>query len=157
MPMLENFRYKANLIIAEKELVGRAVPAFKFMTLDGVSLTNADLNGSVYILDFWTSPESFPPLNAFYLKYKEDGLKVFAVAPGRYREEIKQFLKTKGLSVGVFAAELDGIAAGAFYASYGHPITVLVNRDGTVVKLFLKPSYKGEFEDIVKNALAETK
>jgi thiol-disulfide isomerase/thioredoxin len=57
------------------ELLGKAVPAFEFVNVDGEKITPDTLKGKITVLDFWftqCSPcqQGFPLLNKVYERYK---------------------------------------------------------------------------------------
>jgi hypothetical protein len=135
-----------------KDMVGRLAPPFSMMAPDGTPVTDAGLRGSAYVLDFWTTQEVLPRLDAFRVKYKDAGLKVFAVAPESDWQTAVSLSKTRNLQTPVLR---DGDTSGAWTAFNAsvYPETIVVGRDGKIVGVLFDNQYGQALEDLVQAAL----
>jgi peroxiredoxin len=133
-------------------VVGQAAPAFSMVGPDGKPVTDASLKGSVYILDFWTTQEAMPRLDAFRLKYKDAGLKVFAIAPESDWQTAVSMARSRHLETPVLKdGDTDG-AWKAFNASVNAE-TILVGRDGKILGVQLASQYDQSLDQLVQAAL----
>ena len=126
--------------VLANDLVGKPAPSFHLNQLDGGAVSNADLKGSVYILDFWATwcgpcRQSLPGLNKIYDDRKAAGLKVFAVNEQEDAPTVKQFIGQTGLTIPVLL-DSDGSVGQAFGAS-AIPETVVIGKDGNVRNVFV--------------------
>jgi len=69
---------------AAKPKVGQPAPDFTLRTVDGKTITLADLRGQVVVLNFWATwcapcKKELPTLDSFYRVVADHGLRVFAV------------------------------------------------------------------------------
>ena len=152
MPVLNAQRESAMRHVAES-LVGQTSPPFTFGGQDGgsVFVTDTTLRGTGYILDFRPGPDSFPKLDQLYQKHKDDGLRVFAVYPEDIGKKVNEFVHSRGFGVYVLTySNYDALPAP--YRVSG-PETVVVGRDGSIIKVLFDANYEGEIEDSVRAAL----
>ena len=120
-------------------LIGKPAPDFQLTTLDGKSVSLADLKGQVVVLDFWASwcppcIESLPHLGKLYDE-KQDGVKVFAVNLREEKSKIEAFLKSRNLNVPVLLDSEGEVASE--YNVISIPQTVVIGKDGTVKNVFV--------------------
>lgn len=125
---------------AEKALVGKPAPDFQLKTLDGKSVSLAELKGQVVVLDFWASwcppcIESLPHLGKLYQEKQGKGVKVFAVNVAEDKAKVETFLKSKNVTVPVLL-DSKGDAAKKYNVT-SLPQTVIIGKDGTVKKVFV--------------------
>lgn len=137
---------------ALEALKGKPAPAFTLPGLDGKNVSNADLKGSVYILDFWATwcapcIAALPELDQYYQAHKAAGLKVFAVNLGDDKDTVQKFVTDHKLTIPVLL-DTDTKVAEA-YSAEKIPETVVVGKDGNVVDAFIGI---GKEDDIRKAA-----
>jgi len=142
-------------------MIGKPAPAFSLTGLDGKTVSSADLKDSVYVLDFWATwcgpcREALPKLDALYQVNKAAGLKVFALdqmAQPETKEAAQQFVTDTKLGIPVLL-DTDNKVAEAYQVET-LPQTVVVGRDGNVVKVFMIPGQDAAIAKTVADALAK--
>jgi peroxiredoxin len=125
---------------AATDLTGKPAPSFGLDKLGGGHVSDSDLKGSVYILDFWATwcgpcRESLPGLDDIYKQRKAAGLKVFAVNQQEDAATVAKFVHDTGLSIPVLL-DTDG-KVGSSYGATAIPQTVVIGRDGNVRAVFV--------------------
>ena len=136
-------------------------PASSFVLLDGSTLSSAQLQGKVSLVNFWatsctTCVAEMPELVATYNKFKGRGYETLAVAmsydPPSY---VVNFAQTRQLP---FKVAIDN--TGAVAREWGDvkltPTTFLVNKRGEIVKRFVGSPNFEELHQLIEKLLAET-
>jgi cytochrome c biogenesis protein CcmG/thiol:disulfide interchange protein DsbE len=126
--------------VAASALEGKAAPAFKLPGLDGKTVALASLKGHVVILDFWATwcgpcRASLPHLDKLYQAEKANGVEVFALDQQEDQKDVEEFVKQTKLTVPALL-DRDG-KVGAAYGVEGIPQTVVIGKDGKVLKVFV--------------------
>lgn len=126
---------RAGLFDAPVVRIGDPAPDFQLATLDGGSVTLAELAGRPVVVNFWASwcdpcVEEFPLLEEARAAHAADGLVVVGIV---YRDEpaaAAAFMAAHGASwTGL--VDPDGAVARR-YGIYGPPETFFIGRDGVV-------------------------
>lgn len=136
----------------EKALVGKSAPAFQLTSIEGKTVSLADLKGQVVVLDFWASwcppcVESLPHMGKLYEQKRDDGVKIFAINLAEDKAAIEGFLKSKKVDIPVLM-DTDGSVAMKYNAT-SIPQTVVIGKDGTVKSVSLGFG-KGTLEKVRK-------
>ncbi len=124
---------------AKTALEGKSAPAFQLTSLEGKTVSLADLKGQVVVLDFWASwcppcIESLPHMGKLYEQKRDDGVKVFAINVAEDKAAVEAFLKSKNIDIPVLL-DKDGSVARKYNAT-SIPQTVVIGKDGTVKNVF---------------------
>lgn len=109
-------------------------PSYTATTLDGESLTAAELRGKVVLIDFWATwcapcKESFPFYSELAKEHGDD-LVVLAVSVDAEREAIEQFLKGKDYAFSVVWSKKHSLAKKFGPSTF--PTSYLIDRTGKV-------------------------
>lgn len=113
-------------------------PAFSFDTLDGETISLADLEGRPIVLNFWSSSCPYcaalaPHLETLNQEHQEQGLQVLGVA-GRDSE---QALRDKAEALNLTYPIGMSPEAVAAYGVRGIPMTFFIDREGNIVSSVL--------------------
>jgi peroxiredoxin len=137
-----------------------AAPEVRFATLAGESFTTSQLRGKVVLVNFWATNcasciAEMPKLTEAYKKYEARGYDMVAVALSHdHPNRVADFAQKNGLP---FKVALD--TTGEIGKQFGNirvtPTTILLDRQGRVIKHYVgEPDWK-EFDSVVSKALAE--
>lgn len=118
--------------------VGSEAPAFAARTLDGDTVTLADVDGRAILVNLWATwcapcRRETPELQALHEAYHDDGLRVIGVSmdgPGA-RAAIDAFVEEYGVTYDIWW-DPDEMATAAFGAA-GLPTSYLLGGDGRIV------------------------
>lgn len=124
----------------ESPLVGQPAPDFKLDHLDGDEFQLVEHRGEIIVLDFWAtwcSPclQTMPLVDQVVREFPDQKVRLLAVNMEEQPAEIKSTLERHQLDVPVIL-DRDGIAA-ARYSVTSIPQTVVIDREGNVVRLFI--------------------
>jgi len=138
-------------------LEGKPAPAFSLSGLDGKEVSAQSLKGSVFVLDFWATwcgpcVASLPHLDAIYKDFKPRGVKFFAVNVAESKAVIQKFVDDTKLSIPVLMDS--GSKVTDTYDTAGAiPFTVVVGKDGTVLKAGFIGGDEDQIRPIIESAL----
>jgi thiol-disulfide isomerase/thioredoxin len=138
-------------------LEGKPAPAFSLLGLDGKEVRVQSLRGSVYVLDFWATwcgpcVASLPHLDALYKDFKPRGVKFFAVNVAEDKDTIQKFVNGTKLSIPVLL-DSDSKVTDAYDSAGAIPFTVVVGKDGTVLKAGFVGGNEEQIRPIIESAL----
>ena len=120
----------------------QATPNFKVSEISGKTITQTDIAGKVTVINFWatscvTCVKEMPQLVSTYEKFKPQGLEFIALAmsydPPMY---VVNFAETRKLPFMV-AMDSDGSAAKSFGKIQLTPTTLVINKQGKIVKRYV--------------------
>jgi len=141
---------------------GNPAPEYSARTLDGESLSLADLSGQVVVLNVWATwcgpcVREMPGLQVLHEDYADAGLVVVgaSVDRGQAESSVRRFLEARDLTFTILL-DPDQTVAQRF-RTLGVPETFLIGRDGVIAYRWI-----GEFDptapqvrERVENLLAE--
>jgi peroxiredoxin len=120
---------------------GKMAPDFEEKKTDGTTMKLSDLRGQVVLLDFWASwcgpcRRENPNVVAQYNKYKDKGFTVMSVSLDKSREAWLAAIEKDGLIWPHHVSDLNqwSSKAGAVYGVRSIPFTVLIDKEGKIVK-----------------------
>jgi peroxiredoxin len=140
---------------------GDHAPESSYVLLDGSKITTTQLQGKVFLLNFWatsctTCVAEMPEVIATYKKFQGRGFDTVAVAmsydPPSY---VVNFVQTRQLPFKV-AIDNTGSAAKAWGDVQLTPTTFLVNKRGEIVKRYVGAPNFAELHQLVEKLLAES-
>ena len=124
----------------ESPLVGQPAYAFQLEMLDGSQFDLAARKGRILVLDFWATwcgpcMQTMPLVEEVVRSFADKQVDLVAVNMEEQPQTIKSILERHKLKVAV-ALDRDGVIA-AKYAVTAIPQTVVIDREGKVVRLFV--------------------
>ncbi|MCY4672921.1 MAG: TlpA disulfide reductase family protein [Bacteroidetes bacterium] len=123
---------------------GNPVPQFSFVSFDDptVTITNADLQGQVYLLDFWgtwCAPciREMPYLEEAYDRYSDSGFEILSVAFLDDPEDIEQFREDRYPMPWLHTrvAREDDSSIRDLFEITSFPRPILVDEDGIILAI----------------------
>jgi len=130
---------------------GDRFPVPDLITIDGKSITQADLKGKTVFYNFWfvacrPCVAEIPALNKLARKYSSDTVLFVAITFDK-EDRIKEFLKKRGFTFQIASlpeTKIDTIKKISFY-----PFTAIVTKEGKLsFALFSRPTGKNPEEEI---------
>lgn len=136
---------------------GMRAPDFRFTTLDGKSVTAADVKGKVVVFNFWfigchVCRAIKPDLNKFKARFEGRDDVVFISATGDPASDVRKFAKTEPLDY------LQAADAGAELKKFifsGYPRNIVVSKTGEIVYWRTTVKAWDKFESVVRAELAK--
>ena len=139
----------------------QAMPTFKVSEISGKTITQDNFKGKVTIINFWatsctTCVKEMPKLVETYDKYKGNGIEFMALAmsydPPMY---VVNFAETRKLPF-IVAMDSDGSAAKSFGKIQLTPTTLVINKQGKIIKRYVGEPDWSEFHQVIEKSLSET-
>jgi peroxiredoxin len=142
----------------ESPLVGKPAPDFRLDLLDGKTFELAKTKGQVVVLDFWATwcgpcLQAMPQVDKVTREFAEADVRLVAVNLQEAAPQIKSMLERHKLHMAV-ALDRDGVVADK-YGAVAIPQTVVIDREGKVVRLFVgsSPHLGDQLREAIKGAL----
>lgn len=137
---------------------GHPAPSFRLQTLDGSTVSLADLTGRVVLINVWASwcapcRSEMPAIEAAYVTYREQGFTVAAVNLREDRETVAAFLRTHKLTFPALL-DTDGTVSTA-YRSHALPSSFFVDRQGVIRAVYRGPMPRSVITGTVEQLLRE--
>lgn len=136
---------------------GMAAPAFTVKTIDGRTISAADLKGKVVVLSFWfigcpACRAMEPKLNSFKAKFADRDDVIFLAMTADPTPSVKKYLSKEKFD---YLQAADAKAAMDVFAFAVYPKNVVISRSGEIV-YWRSVIYAWEkFESVVRNELAK--
>lgn len=136
-----------------------AAPEVRFATLAGESLATSDLRGKVVLVNFWatwctTCVREMPKMVETYRKYAPQGYEMIAVAvQSDHPNQVAQFARDRALPFRV-ALDSTGEIAQRFGEVNVTPVSVLIDKEGRIVRQFIGEPDWAELHSQVEKLLA---
>ena len=127
------------------DLIGKPLEVTGVVTADGKPFAWARYEGKVVLFDFWASPAAgwrrwAAELEKVYNDYADRGFEIVAMNVDGDRRAAEQAWKRAGLPwPTTFSANVDRHVLASRFRVQSLPFTVLVDRNGVVVDLFVTP------------------
>ncbi|MFP5341585.1 MAG: TlpA family protein disulfide reductase [Candidatus Limnocylindria bacterium] len=136
--------------------IDRAAPDFRLESLDGRPAALSDLRGRPVVVNFWASwcipcREEAPLLADAQSRYAGSGLQVLGVVFQDDAASARAFMERFALR---YPGLLDpGGRTAIDYGVFGIPMTFVIDRGGTIRRVFLGPMAVGELRAAVEEIL----
>ena len=146
-----------------KRFLGKPAPPFSLKDMNGRQVSLSDYRGKVVLLNFWYSAcfpcrQETPDLIALYQAQKERGLVILGIntdtilMPGDPGTMLRKFVETYAVPYPVLIADR------RMYDDYGKipiaPVTHLIDRQGTIARIFWGAYPGAEYDRAVRPHLA---
>jgi len=137
-------------------LEGQPATDFTLETLaDAKPVRLSDLKGRVVLLDFWATwcgpcRRWLPIVAQASRDYAAKGLSVFAVNEQEPESKVKAYLDQQKLDLPVLMDRSGNV--GSIYRASSIPLTVVVGRDGNVLRVLVGLHEKEDLEDVLHDA-----
>ncbi len=138
------------------QLLGDPLPNFSVETLDGATLTEADLAGRAVIVNFWNSwcipcEQELPALKAFYARHADEpDFVMLGIVRSDSEGAARTHAKAEGMDW-VIALDPEADAALAF-GTRGQPETYAITSDGVIVASLYAPARVKDLEAMLAEA-----
>jgi cytochrome c biogenesis protein CcmG/thiol:disulfide interchange protein DsbE len=147
-----------------EDLSGKDLPAFKGLTINKKSFSNADLKNQIVVINFWFEKcppciAEMPELNKLVAKYGTNGARFIGITHDS-PASARRFQKRNGYRYEIVSLSKDEIRK--LNINHGFPSNVLVGKDGKIVFAtanisFSDPQFKAKsilFEEKLKAIIA---
>lgn len=113
-------------------LIGESAPDFKFIDINGNTMSSETTKGKIVVLNFWFTAckpciAEIPELNEVYEKFKNDTNVVFASITFDKKEKVAAFLKEHSISYPVVS---DAKKTCDLFKISGYPTNIVIDKDG---------------------------
>ena len=134
-------------------------PAVSFRTLNGEQIAMESLRGKVVLVNFWatscaTCVQEMPEMVETYKKYSDRGFELIAVAmsydPPNY---VLNYSESRQLPF-IVALDSDGQAAKSFGDVKLTPTTIVIGKDGSILKRYVGIPEFAAMHQLLEKALA---
>jgi len=147
-------------VSAARDLVGAPAPDFTLSGLSGPNLRLSEYQGRVVMINFWATwcgpcRQEMPALQTIYQRYEPAGFTLLGVNVDAEPDGARRMAEEMGVSFPLLFDASKEVSK--LYDVRAMPVTVLVDRDGTVryVHHGYKPGYESDYLDQVRSLLRE--
>lgn len=139
-------------------LLGKAAPAFNLKTVDGQTVSNAQLAGKPYVVNFWASwcppcRQEHPALRVFWERYRDKGVQLLGVIFQDSPNAARAFQQELGGDWPL--VEDPGGRTAVDFGLRAPPETFVVNSRGVITAKFIGALKPGQLEQAVDAADSE--
>ncbi|MEO5858990.1 MAG: TlpA disulfide reductase family protein [Pyrinomonadaceae bacterium] len=136
---------------------GSKAPEFLLKTIDGKTISSADLSGKVVVLNFWfigcpVCRALKPKLNTFKTKFEGRDDVVFIAVTGDPPSDVRNFAKTEPLTYIQTAGAANELKKFVFN---GYPKNIVISKTGEIVYWRTTVHAWDKFEAVVRGELAK--
>jgi len=113
----------------------QTIPAdFSLPSLDGDTISLADMQGQVVVLNFWASwcfpcAAEMPEIESFYTAHKDEGILVVGINVGETEDTARAFVDRTGVTFPIALDESTDVATS--YGMRGLPMTFVIDKAGS--------------------------
>lgn len=139
---------------------GTPAPDFTLKSQSGANIRLSEHRGQVVMLNFWASwcgpcRQEMPHLDALNVQYADLGFTVFGINLDAQRAEAEKVLNDIPVSFPILFDTQNTVSE--LYGVDSMPMTILVDRDGTVRKLYrgYKPGFEEKYEQEIRLLVKE--
>lgn len=121
---------------------GSVAPGFSLQSLDGATVSLAELRGRVVLINFWATwcepcKQEMPAMERLYQHHRDAGFELLAISVGEEEAPVRAFRDERSLTFPILLDPEKGVSAA--YQTYRFPETYLVDRQGVVVERYIGP------------------
>lgn len=129
-------------------LIHKPAPAFTLINIDGTKVTNADLAGKPYVVNFWATwcapcRTEHGALRAFWERYRDTGVALLGVLYEDTPDRAREFQQELGGDWPLFKVNRQAVVA---FGVRGPPETYVVDAKGIILQKFTGPVGYGQLE-----------
>ena len=133
-------------------LIGKPAPAFSLPTLDGGTVSNAELRGKPYVVNFWASwcgpcREEHGNLRSFWERHRNEGIMLLGVIMRDTPANARAFQEELGGDWPLLSDPKDRTLVD--FGVRSPPETFVVDGDGIIVAKFQGPLGPGQLDAVV--------
>jgi len=146
--------------LASSSLEGQVAPDFVLKSSTGENLRLSEYRGDVVMINFWATwcgpcRQEMPLLDELYSRYERVGFTLLGVNIDDDSRQAMKMIDELGVSFPVLFDESKDVSK--LYAVEAMPVTVLVDREGTVryVHHGYKPGYEEKYLTEIRSLLRE--
>ena len=139
-------------------LLDRPAPTFDLPTLDGGRISDTDLAGRAYVVNFWNSwcvpcRQEHPELAQFYERHRDEpDFAMVGIVRDDTEDAVREYVDAEGVE---WTVALDpGSRAALAFGTTGQPETFVIGPDGVVMALEIGPVTAGGLERMLAEARA---
>ncbi len=146
--------------LAASDLTGQAAPDFVLKSSSGDNLRLSEYRGDVVMINFWATwcgpcRQEMPLLDDLYARYNRVGFNLLGVNIDDDARRAMQMIEELGVNFPVLFDDSKEVSK--LYQVEAMPVTVLVDREGTVrhVHHGYKPGYEEKYLTEIRSLLRE--